>query len=447
MSAFTRVTVVGSAQRCELAVPSEEPLAAVLPRVLELVGEPAGTGLAVLGVVRDTGEAVVLDRSPAEQQLLDGTVLRLVPDTERPAPPEVSDVTDELGVALALRRDRWSDPARWTTAVAGVGALATTGATLASNVTAVLLAVAVLLSLAILAGHLAGSPPVPAARQWPAIALTAAALGASLPAAVDIGVHAGAAGGATLLAVHTTVALVTWIVLALGIGVGLAREDVLVGGLLGAAAVAAPLLVAELVSPEPGPERAAAVGAVTAVLACGLLTRLAVSSAGLAGLDDQTLAGELAGRPAITQSVSRAYSCLSWSVAGVASGLVASTGVLLASPDPWSVGLGACVAIVTALRTRTFPLVAQHAVLWLAVAGALTIGWTGRPQPPTSDAAVGLAVLAALVVMSAAWRPPEHVRAWLRRLGNLLETLAVVALPPLVLGLFGVYQDLLGRFA
>ena len=43
-------------------------------------------------------------------------------------------------------------------------------------------------------------------------------------------------------------------------------------------------------------------------------------------------------------------------------------------------------------------------------------------------------------------RPAEHQRARLRRIGNLVEAVLVIALIPLVLGVFGVYADLLGAF-
>jgi hypothetical protein len=43
-------------------------------------------------------------------------------------------------------------------------------------------------------------------------------------------------------------------------------------------------------------------------------------------------------------------------------------------------------------------------------------------------------------------RPAPHLRASLRRIGHLLETVAVLSLVPVSLGLFGVYAHLLGRF-
>jgi hypothetical protein len=43
-------------------------------------------------------------------------------------------------------------------------------------------------------------------------------------------------------------------------------------------------------------------------------------------------------------------------------------------------------------------------------------------------------------------RPAAHQRAFLRRIGNFVEALAVIALIPLLLGMFGVFADLLRAF-
>jgi hypothetical protein len=44
-------------------------------------------------------------------------------------------------------------------------------------------------------------------------------------------------------------------------------------------------------------------------------------------------------------------------------------------------------------------------------------------------------------------RPAEPVRVRLRRVGDVLESVGVIALLPLVIGVFGVYGRLLGTFA
>jgi hypothetical protein len=49
-----------------------------------------------------------------------------------------------------------------------------------------------------------------------------------------------------------------------------------------------------------------------------------------------------------------------------------------------------------------------------------------------------------LVVLAV--EPPEHVRARLRRLGDRLETVAVLAAVPLAIGVLGTYGQLLDTF-
>jgi hypothetical protein len=73
---FTRMTVVGSTHRCELVVPSDEILGAVLPRMLDLLDEAAGPVTRPLRLVLPTGDQLDVDRTPADQRLLDGAVVR-----------------------------------------------------------------------------------------------------------------------------------------------------------------------------------------------------------------------------------------------------------------------------------------------------------------------------------------------------------------------------------
>jgi hypothetical protein len=51
-----------------------------------------------------------------------------------------------------------------------------------------------------------------------------------------------------------------------------------------------------------------------------------------------------------------------------------------------------------------------------------------------------------LVLIMVLARPAPHQRAFLRRIGNVIEALSVIALIPLLLGMFGIFSDLLGAF-
>ena len=83
-------------------VPSDETVATVLPRLLELLQEPPRRPAVTL--VRTTGEPLDIARTVADQQVSDGEVLRLVSADTAPTPPEVADVTDVLGESFADRR-------------------------------------------------------------------------------------------------------------------------------------------------------------------------------------------------------------------------------------------------------------------------------------------------------------------------------------------------------
>jgi hypothetical protein len=195
-----------------------------------------------------------------------------------------------------------------------------------------------------------------------------------------------------------------------------------------------------------GPYRAAALGAGAAVLVSGLLPRYAATAAGLTGLDDQVVEGRRRLRAEVQSSVDRAYAALTWSTFGVASGIAVAAGVLLASADPWAVGVGFAVLLGIALRTRVFPLAAQQMALWLAVVAAAVLGLVEQPGLDPLLRTLGLAGAAVLILVLVLVRPAAHLRARLRTLGDAVELLAVLALPPLLLGLFGVYGALLNRF-
>jgi hypothetical protein len=105
------------------------------------------------------------------------------------------------------------------------------------------------------------------------------------------------------------------------------------------------------------------------------------------------------------------------------------------------------VLLATALRARTFPLAAQHVLLWVAIAAAVAQGLAARAATLSLGSLSAIvAPLALLVMVLVLTRPADHVRATLRRLGDGLELVVVVMLAPLLVGALGVYADLLERF-
>lgn len=433
MTTFTRITVVGSLRRAELVVPDDEPVGGLVPRLMDLLEEPTGSVARPLALVRPTGEQLDAALSAAEQDLVDGEQLRLVRADEAPPPPEVADVTDVVGDSFADRRGRWSARAR-----EGLGAFAIgTGAAVAtfSSVPGLLVWLGVL-GVLVVAAVVAGRT----GHRWTALALTAAATGSVVATPVVL----GAPADVDLLTWAATGVLLGWVVLGLGVGVALDDRPALAGSALGAVLTGLLLAVRALGLDD---DTALAVTAVAAVLACGLLPFYALSSSGLTGLDDQVLAGRPSRRTTVLTTVDEAYRVLGWSAVAVALPLGATAALLISSPNRWAAALGGVVAGVTALRTRVFPLVVQQVALGVAALAGAVAGVLAAPIGLTVSQQLVLLAVAALVVgVGVGVRPAAHHRARLRRLGNLAEAVAVIALLPLLLGVFGVFADLLGAF-
>ncbi|MGL4746107.1 MAG: hypothetical protein ACRCXL_17210, partial [Dermatophilaceae bacterium] len=118
-------------------------------------------------------------------------------------------------------------------------------------------------------------------------------------------------------------------------------------------------------------------------------------------------------------------------------------------PDAWDVGIAVSGSAAWAVRTRHFPLVGER----LLVAGAAVAGLTGLVRltaiewPATGGWLIAGLLLVAAVPLVAMVRPPTPlVAANARRWATRIETLAVLAGIPLLVGAFGVYADLLDSF-
>jgi hypothetical protein len=435
MTNFTRLTVVGSARKAELVVPDDESIGGLIPRLMELLEEPNGSVARPLTLVRATGEQLDASLSSSQQELADGEQLRLIRADESPPPPEVADVTDVVGDSYAERSGRWSATAREAVGATAIGA-AVSVALLVSPPppTTGLLLLAAASAVATLLGRLG--------KRWSGIALTAAAAGAAVPVAREV---LGSAGGPPTLVLWAAVtAALVWVVLGFGVGAGLRRRSAVAGGALGAVLAALPVV---LVAAGITPQHSVAVGAVAASVACGLLPWYALSSSGLSGLDDQVLAGQPSARGEALRTVDDAYRSLSWSTVAVAGALGVTASLLVVSQDRWELALGIVVTAITALRTRALPLVIQQVPLVVAASAATLVGVLARrPGLQPFEVAAVLIVLAGVVAVGVGVRPALHQRARLRRWGNLVEAIMVIALLPLLLGVFGVYGDLVAAF-
>lgn len=442
MSRFTRLTLVGSARRAEVVVPSDEAFAAMLPQILELLDEPAGLHPAAVALVRVTGDQVDLALDAAGQGVDDGEVVRVVRASEAPPPPDVADVTDAAAAEITDHPSRWTTNTRQAMAVVVVG-LGVAALSMLSPLDVVAGAWTAPLSLA--AGALGAAGLAAALGRgglgYVARVLTAVAVGL-VPAAAASLAAAGAwptsdafwAGG---LLLATT----------LGLGLGLGRPD---RGVLAGAGLGAGLAGAALVLERLGDSvRAAGVVVTVAVLALGLLPWYAMASSGLTGLDDQVLEGATPQRTRVRATLLDAYRALTASAVAVSGALGVALAVLVSHDDAGALALGLVAVTITALRTRSLPLRGQVLALWtvvVVVVAALLVARLAAGDSWTSVLTLGGLLLLGLVLGAGA-RPSPQIRARLRRSGDVLELLCVLALLPLVLAVFGIFGDLLETFS
>lgn len=435
MSIYTRVTVAGAHARAEVVVPSDESLGSALPRLLDLLGETEGTVARPLTLVTPDGEQLDIARTPTQLDLLDGTLLRLERLEAAPPSPVVIDVTDAAADAHDDRPDRWDARARALAAGIGI-ASAVGGGALLLPLPGEAAAVTQIAAFAVLLAASAGLGLGGLRRVSAAVGAAAAGLAAVLAILAATLTSDLLLGAAVALATTATTVLVA-------IGVARRAPGALAGGALGA--VLGTLLLVLLLTGVSDPAAAAITG-VVAAFATGPLPWIALSAAGLTTLDAQAAAGERIGRGRAFSAIDDAYAALTWSVLAVAFAL-AITGVALVLADALWPGLVAlAIAVVAALRFRAFPLRAQGWALWAAVGAiALTAFLTQLAALGWIAPAVGVAV-AAVIAAASIVSPRPAARARLRGLGNILETLAVVSLLPLLLGALGVYDELLGMF-
>ncbi|RPF33678.1 type VII secretion integral membrane protein EccD [Streptomyces sp. TLI_185] len=445
---LSRVTLVGERRRVDLVLPAREPVGVLLPEILRVLGTRVGERPELRHLVTVDGSALGHDSSLESAGVQDGAVLRLVRAEDALSAPVAHDVSDEVAVDLGGSAWRWGPESRRfvaglaTVGWAGAGGAFARSAYDASVVAAVLL---VLATVAAGVGALVGR----GGRQGGVagtLICTAGVLGA-LGASALAGDHRWS--GALHVGAQAAVGAVTLVLL--GLFTRLGR-----GGLVGAGAVAVTVLVWEgVVALQSGAgtagqqARVGAVLAVVSVVALGVLPRLALMASGLSGIDDRR-AGEVSvSRYQVSAALAAAHRGLVLATVTVAVSATVAGVWALRAYGVWTVLLSLVTAVVVALRARAFPLVAEVVVLLVGAAlvtvrlMAVWVEQSGATGPALGVlAALALLPLAVLVV-----QPAEHVRVRLRRAGDLLESVGVIALLPLLIGVFGVYGRLLGSFA
>ncbi|MER5779347.1 EsaB/YukD family protein [Streptomyces sp. NPDC002039] len=491
---LSRITLVGDRRRVDLVLPANEPIGRLLPDVLRLLDDRVGERPAARHLINAEGTVLPQDGTLAEAAVPDGAVLRLVRVHDAPSAPVVHDVTDELAEDLDVRAWRWRPEARrWTAGVATIVPAVTAGvlartfvgtAEVAAPLAVLAVLVAAVGAVAARIGTRAGTRaatraghngrdgqngrdgrPAPAGQPERAgqpdragqagradqagqagrdlggtLLLTGGALGV-LAAWTAADAHAW--GGAARLAAVAGALAVTLTLAGLFSRLGK-------GGLIGAGAVVVTAGAWEAVAAlQDDPARVGSVMALVSVVVLGLLPRLALMAAGLTGLDDRRSGGASVSRHEVDTALAATHRGLVLATVVVAASAAAGGLSAVTAPSWWTVLLASLTVVVLLSRSRAFPLIAEVVTLLaaaLVLLVRLVVLWIdhvpGAPYGPLAAlCGVALVPLAVLAV-----RPPEHVGVRLRRAVDLVETIGVIALLPLVVGVFGVYARLLHQF-
>lgn len=443
-SELSRVTLVGERRRADIVLPSDTPIGQLLPDILQLLDDRAASRPLTRQLITSDGAALPHDSTLASAGVSDGAVLRLVRTHAAPPAPVVHDVTDQVADSLDLQAWRWRPAARRVTAGASTVAFAVIAALLARRefpLGTLALALAVATAVLLVGGALCAR--IGTGNRGLATALLFVSGGLGVLTAWTAADANDWSGQARLAAVATAVALA---LLLLGLFSPLGR-----GGLIGAGATAAVAAVWEAVAAvEPDPARLGAVMAVFSVVLLGMLPRLALMASGLTALDDRRSGGASVSRHDVADALAATHRGLALATVVTAASATAAGWLLTLTPRPtvWTVLLPSLVAVVLLSRARAFPLVAEVVALFAAAAVLLVrlvMLWMEQGSGGAGPVVVlGMAALLPLLALSV--EPPEHVRVRLRRTADLIESIGMVGLFPLAIGVFGMYGQLLDKF-
>lgn len=448
-----RVTVVTPENRFDVSLPSQTPLAHLLPTLLRQAGPDIVEQARLTGgwvLQRFGGWPLDVEQSAAALGVAEGEVLYLRPRHEELAPPVFDDVVDAVGWTLDNAAARWSPAATrgWSLGfggallVSGAAALTAAGARGQTAAAAVAAGVAILLILAAGTVSRALDDAVTGTLLGACSAAYALAGGYATTALHS---HGSPPATGSRLAAGMAAALLAAAVAAVAVGGG---EPVFlaltISAVLGAGA--------GLIAPHASPAGAAAVVACAAFLLLPVIPATAYRLARLPLPFLPTRAeelrqargalpgAELAARTLVAQ---RYVSSLTAVVA-----LVSAAAAAVAARGPgWAPPAFAVVAaVLPATRARTFVGRAQRAWLLAGSATAVAALATGL-QPRLSGAGVAAlivapAVIAAVAVLSLAVKPERSVSPAVSRWLDIAEVAIVIAAVPLTLQILGAYSAL-----
>lgn len=438
---WSRVTLLAEQRRVDAVLPATEPIGALMPDVLRLLDDQVERPARLRHLVTSTGEVLDGQATLAERGVLDGSVLRLVRADEPLPAPVVHDVPEAVDDAVSEHLWRWGPRAAgWTAAAATAVLAAAAGIILNANpggaagFAAAASAAAVLLLAGLAVGALGRTPLG-----------TAVTLGGGALAGVAVWSAADLYGWQSWIRWGALALLSGLLPAALGATTPLGRGGLAGGGLV--------VLLTAVWGACAGlgldAARTGAVLAVACVVLLNVMLRIALTLSGLTSLDDRRSAGAAVPRGDVLTALAHTHRSLVIATVAVAVAAVPAGWAPAARLDGWTAALAALLAVVVASRARLFPLVPQKTAL-LAAALVIWVHLAYRwAEAAAWGAAPALGMLAAvlavpLVVLTV--EQPEHVRARLRRITGRAEAVAAVAIIPVAIGTFGVYQRLLDTF-
>lgn len=451
--AYTRVTLVGEQRHLDLLLPSDQPVAGLMPQVLDLLEDVPQAEVAAKVLVAADGRELAPELTLDEAEILDGSSLQLCSASSAPPAPIVYDVTDLVVSETEEVPGRWNR--RWKDTTGGVFAAfgLWTGAELLTNAVAPQSAWWVLAALSVLAagtGVLLGRR-APASALGPAVlgAGWLAGSGAALHVAGVIGADGQGPGGQDGYGYAGLLFAAVSILTLLALGAANRQPKAMYTGALILGLATACWVGAVAVTPSP--VHAAALASIAGVLLLGLLPGLALSASGLAALDDLRAKGGQVTRVDALAAVASAHGGLVAGTAAAAASVAAGLWVLGADTafQVWSLPLLAVLTLAIFLRARSFPLAPERLALYGTTAvglAALAAGasryFAAAPWVPGA----GVLLLAAAVWLALALDVPDHTQARFRLAAKRLETLAILASVPLAAGMFGIFAQLLESF-
>ncbi|RAX45813.1 hypothetical protein DQ354_07990 [Arthrobacter sp. AQ5-06] len=431
-NALTRITLIAEHRHVDLRVPSDEPVASLLPQLRELIFagvEDVGNQSAATVLTTVVGVVVEASQTLRAAAVPDGARLYLRDQGAIPASPEVYDV------ASFAAESTERSPVLWTGSVRTAGLAAVAGLLIAGSGSAAVLQQPdrMMFGISLVGALLLAGSLLSRFRSVPA---GVSVLTAGWIVGVPLALTAVDFPPGPLLLIVSILALA-----AAGFGTRQHVPFIAAAGLLGGLGA----LWGAVQQVTGDAALAAAVTGIVSVLTLGVAPRLATVLAGLNGLDDDQRQGARPERQRTIDAFHRAHRTLAgWSLASAMAASFAAV-VVSAAWDraEWSLLLAAALLGSVVFRGLSLPLFWQRAgVYGLAAAGLVGIAVVVSVQVHQPAYLLVAGAVGALVLAAAQGAVREQAGARLRLLAKRLETVCVLATIPLALGLSGAYEQL-----